>query len=469
MSSTLPCYVPPRCRGLRVCVLGAGRSGVAAARLLAAHGGRVTLLDAAPRARLAQAAAALADSGARLVPAARTLPETPFDLCVVSPAFAADHPWLRLCAARGIPVIAEMELGAANWRGGLLAVTGSKGKSSVVKLCAETLAASGLPAAPAGNYGTPLCELALERPRLAWAVTEASSFQLEHVLTLRPRVAVLLNIQADHLDRHRTPETYAGLKLSLFARQGAGDTAVLPAELAAAAGTPAGVARHTFGAGAGADWRYTPGTVRGKTDGRLHEIAVRGTWFDNEVLGPAAAAAACALTACGLDGRQIAAGLAAFTPLPHRMEVVARGGGVTYVDDSKATTLTAMTAALRMLPGPARLIAGGRLKESDLDAPKEMLAAKVRKVYLVGESAPCLREAWSAVVACEVCGEMAAAVRAASRDARTGETVLLSPGCASFDQFENYGQRGACFARLARETVAAAASAAAVGEQEKQQ
>lgn len=436
-------------------MLGAGVSGVAAARLLAAQDGRVTLLDAMPRARLERAAAALAGvPNVELVADARALPETPFELCIVSPAFERSHPWLQTCAARGVPVLSEMELGYTHWRGGLLAVTGSKGKSSAVKLCAETLTAAGQPAAPAGNYGTPLSELALDRPNLAWAVVEVSTFQLEHVVRFRPKIAILLNIQPDHLDRHASFEEYAQLKLSLFARQGAGDTAIVPAGGGYERSLPAAVSVQTFGGEHGAAWCYREGRVEGQVNGRCRTIALQGTWFDNPVLGLAAAASSAALTACGLDERQIAGGLAAFRPLPHRLESVAASGGVTFVDDSKATSLAATAAALRMLPGWVRLIAGGRLKERDLTWLKELLTAKVKKVYLIGESAQALHAAWSSTVACEICGEMAAAVRTAARDACAGETILLSPGCSSFDQFENYGQRGACFARLARETVA---------------
>ena len=432
----------------RACVLGAGVSGIAAARLLAAHGGCVTLLDAAPEARLGRARDALAGSGVRLRGGAGALPDEPYTLAIASPAIAPDHPWLRACAARGIPVAGEMELGYAFWGGRLLAVTGSKGKSSVVKLCADTLTAAGLEGVPAGNYGLPLCACVLDRPGLPWAVVETSSFQLEQVAEFRPDVAVLLNLQADHLDRHGTMESYARLKYRLFARQGAGDVALLPAGLPAlSAPLPAGVAVQTFGAGA-ADWRYAPGRIESGVAGAPAVLRFAGTWFDNPVLGEAAAAAAGALHACGLAPAQIEAGLEDFRPLPHRMQRVAVYRGVVYIDDSKATSLAALAAALRMTREPVRLIAGGRLKERDLDGVKELLAKRVKKVYLIGESTQALRDAWSPVVECAACGELQTAVLQAAREAETGEAVLLSPGCASFDQFDGYAQRGDCFARL---------------------
>ena len=432
----------------RACVLGAGVSGIAAARLLAAHGGCVTLLDAAPEARLERARAALAGSGVHLRGGAGALPDEPYTLGIASPSIAPDHPWLRACAARNIPVAGEMELGYAFWRGRLLAVTGSKGKSSVVKLCADTLTAAGLEAVPAGNYGVPLSACVLDRPALPWAVVEVSSFQLEQVAAFRPDVAILLNLQADHLDRHGSMEAYARLKYRLFARQVAGDLALLPAELPVPPGTlPAGVAVQTFGVGE-ADWRYRPGRIESRVGGAPAALRFAGTWFDNPVLGEAAAAVAGALHACGLPPARIEAGLAAFQPLPHRMQRVAVRGGVVFIDDSKATSLAALAAALRMTREPVRLIAGGRLKEHDLGAVKELLAMRAKKVYLIGESTQALRDAWSPVVDCAACGDMQAAVAQAAREAEAGEAVLLSPGCASFDQFDGYAQRGDCFARL---------------------
>jgi len=175
------------------------------------------------------------------------------------------------------------------------------------------------------------------------------------------------------------------------------------------------------------------------------------TWFDNPVLGLAAAAGAGALAACGLADAAIAHGFAMFEPLPHRMQHVAERRGVCFIDDSKATSLSAVAAALAMSSGPVRLIAGGRLKEHDLGSMKELLTSRVRKVYLIGECAGRMRSAWSGAVSCKDCGTLDVAVAEAAREARAGETVLLSPGCASFDQFGSYRERGERFTRLVRE------------------
>jgi len=480
----------------RALVLGAGVSGVAAAQLLRQRGGTVTVLDEAPAERLASAAAELSALGVELRAGTGDLPDAPFDLCVASPGIAMAHPWLEACRKRKMPVIAETELGFVYWPGRVLAITGSKGKSTLVKLCADTLNRAGIPATMAGNYGTPLSRLAI-LPQLpdttgsrgrspsrvmadgvagtggraasragsettssgtglaqqAWAVVEVSSFQLEHFQTFRPDVAILLNLQADHLDRHAGMAEYRALKLRLFARQGVGDVALLPEDLDDGGAVPAAATRLTFGAGAACDWRYFSHAVTGSMGAghRVRKINMSDSWFDNPVLGLAAAAGAGALAACGLDDAAIARGFATFEPLPHRMQRVAESGGVCYIDDSKATSLSAVAAAIGMVSGPVRLIAGGRLKEHDLESLKELLTSRVRKVYLIGECAGRMRSAWSGAVPCKDCGTLDAAVAEAGREARPGETVLLSPGCASFDQFKSYRERGERFTRLVRE------------------
>ena len=188
-------------------VLGLGVSGEFSARLLMAQGAAVSVVDQGDEAKQAERAARLRAAGCS-VTFGETLPEGAFDLCVASPAFPLAHPWLKACGDRGVRVVSELELGSWFWRGRILAITGSKGKSSLVKLCSDTLNSAGVTASPAGNYGIPLCQLVLEKPDLQWAVVEVSSFQMEHTETLHPDIAVLLNLQADHLDRHSGMEEY---------------------------------------------------------------------------------------------------------------------------------------------------------------------------------------------------------------------------------------------------------------------
>ncbi len=431
-------------------VLGAGLSGEAAALLLLARGGRVRVIDEGEEIQLAAAAVRMRQAGAVVV-FGGGFPQESFDVCVVSPAFAMSHPWVTECRRRGFPMISELELGSRYWLGKILAVTGSKGKSSLVKFCADTLECAGLPASPAGNYGIPLCRLALEKPDLAWAVTEVSSFQMEHTTTFSPDIAILLNLQADHFDRHADMAEYKALKLNLFSAMRPGAVALLPSGLGDDGKVPEGIERLRFGADAGCDWAYVNHAVMGLLNGHVCKVEMKGSWFDNEILGLAAAAGVAALRYAGLDVLQIENGLSDFQPLPHRVQRIGVSKqGVCYVDDSKATSLAATAAALRMVQKPVRLIAGGLLKEKDLENIKELLTQTTQKVYLIGRCAEQMFQAWAKSVPCEVCGTLERAVLLSVREARAGETVLLSPGTASFDQFTSYRERGERFTAQVR-------------------
>jgi UDP-N-acetylmuramoylalanine--D-glutamate ligase len=433
----------------RALVLGASISGEWAARLLLSRGGRVTLLDESEHLKLETVAARVRDAGGEVLLGKRDLPEVPFDLCVASPAFALHHTWVRACQSRNIPVISELELGACYWRGKMIAITGSKGKSSLVKFCSDTLNLAGIAASPAGNYGVPLCQLVMEQPDLSWAVVEVSSFQMEHSPTFHPQIALLLNVQPDHLDRHADLAEYKQLKFRLFANMGQEDYALLPAGLDDEGLMNPCVPCHRFGYEKGSDWLYEGGAIVQRQGAVRLEIG--GTWFDNEILGVAAAAGAAILLRAGLSKEAVIEGVKTFTPLPHRVQEIGTDArGVTWVDDSKATSLTATAAALRMVKKPVRLIAGGVLKEKDLNFLKDLLTQTTKKVYLIGECAGEMENAWASTVPCEIYGTIDRAVSAAAQDAQSNETVLLSPGTASFDQFSSYRERGERFAQLVR-------------------
>jgi len=275
---------------------------------------------------------------------------------------------------------------------------------------------------------------------------------MEHTWTFSPEIAVLLNLQADHLDRHADLAEYRGLKLKMFSAMRPGAVALLPVGLDDEGRVPNGVRALRFGeAAAGGDWAYGGHEVRGPFGEGLCRVALEGSWFDNPVLGVAAAAAVAALRYAGLDEGQIRRGLEAFEPLPHRVQLVGESqSGVRFVDDSKATSLAATAAALRMVRKPVRLIAGGLLKEDDLESIKELLTQTTKKVYLIGRCSEKLGQAWSVSVPCEQCGTLEKAVDAAVRDAQSGDTVLLSPGTASFDQFKSYRERGERFTARVR-------------------
>lgn len=424
-------------------VLGLGSSGMAAARLLRRRGVAVTAVDA--KAPDAAARSALDAMGAACLAPCGDALEADAGFAVASPGVRADGPWIRELRARGVPVMAEAELGwLCRGTARVLAVTGSNGKSTLVKLCAETLAKAGFRAVPAGNYGLPVCE-AVEQAAWDWLVIEVSTFQLETMERFRPEAGILLNLHPNHLDRHGTMEVYAGLKARLFARLEAGDTALvhegalrfLP-RLDCGAGT-----LRLFGAGPLAEVRYADGRISGLRDGRC--VSVRGTPFDNGILGVAAAAAAGAMDAIGVDPAALESAAAAFEMLPHRMQTVREIRGVRFVDDSKATNLAAVAAALEMTPAPVRLIAGGMLKESDVKSIKDLLVKKCVKVYGIGKTAPILKKEWGEWLLFEDCHVLEQAVQKAWREANAGETVLLSPGCSSFDQFKSFEDRGEQF------------------------
>jgi len=435
-------------RWRRALVLGLGASGEAAARLLQSRGAAVQVLDGAATGAITERSAALAGPGIRVVTGARSLPRDPFDVAVVSPGIPSTDPWVGELDARGIPVISELELGWRHCSSRILAITGSNGKSTLVKLCTEALAAAGLCAEAGANYGIPLSALALLTPAPDWIVAEVSSFQLERIARFNPNVGVLLNLNPNHLDRHGTLEAYTAAKARLFENMGEANTAIVPVDAPERirAAIP-GLARvSTFGTAANAGFRYRDGFVTESASGRT--ISVQGTAFDNDILGLTAAAGVAAVAACGLPPAGVAAVAAAFRKLPHRMETVAVVRGVTFVDDSKATSLAAMAAGLQMAPGPVRLIAGGLLKESNLEWIKKVLVKKARGVYIIGKYSQVMALAWQDVCPCCVCGELKEAVQRAWKEAREGEVVLLSPGCSSFDQFKSFEDRGNQFKQI---------------------
>jgi UDP-N-acetylmuramoylalanine--D-glutamate ligase len=428
-------------------VLGCGASGEAAARLLVREGSRVTVLDAASGGRVAGRADALASEGVGVVTGATTVPVEDFDVCVVSPGLSAEAPWVREVRGRGVDILPEIELGWSRRGCPVVAVTGTNGKSTAVKWIAEALGKAGLRSVAAGNYGLPASQAVLDHPDAQWLVLEISSFQLETVVDFRPEVGLLLNLQPNHLDRHGTLDAYERAKARLFANAASGDACVVHEPVAGRirALCPGRGEWHTFGASAAAEYVYRGGRVRR----RGAEIAdLTGTRFANDVLGGNAAGVLAALEACGIPPGAALEAARAFVPLPHRMQEIRRLRGVRFVDDSKATTLAAMQAGVRMSEGPVRLIAGGLLKERDVDSVKDLLALRARAVYLIGSSEQAMAEAWSTAVPCRRCGVLKEAVAEAWRDAMPGETILLSPGCASFDQFRGFEERGEHFAEI---------------------
>jgi len=438
----------------RACVLGLGTSGESAARLLLAEGSQVTVIDSGTSDGLRSKAAALRALGIDVYLDCQQLPAGAWDICVVSPGVPILSPLISSMQDAGVPVIGELELGWSRCIGPVLAITGSNGKSTVVKWCAEALQAAGVSARIAGNYGPPLCAEVMKSPEAGCWVIEVSSFQLETIRHFRADVAVLLNLRPNHLDRHGSMAGYLQQKARIFENAPQSDRCVIPTDLRDEVSRMYASDRSwiTFGNTSDAAYYYQDHTICSRERCRTD---ISGTLFDNPVMGPSAAAVFAALDGLHIPVEHVLHALQHLQPLPHRMQVVGTDNrGIRYIDDSKATNLAAMQAAIGMIEGEIRLIAGGLPKEKDFSSVKEILAERVRSVYLIGQAAEDMFAAWHDDVLCIRKKTLEEAVKAASKDANTGETIVLSPGCASFDQFRSYVERGTCFKGIVQQIMA---------------
>jgi UDP-N-acetylmuramoylalanine--D-glutamate ligase len=436
-------------------VIGLGRSGLAAAELLRLKGARVTVSDRGQAEDLGEAVLEAQRLGADLeLGGHREATLETADLIVVSPG--VPHTIAALTSARdkGIPIIGEMELAARFIKAPIVGVTGTNGKTTTTELIGDMLAASGKKTFVGGNIGRALshCVIADQNPEVV--VAEISSFQLDTMERFRPRVGVLLNISADHLDRYPDLNAYAASKAQLWARMTDADSLIYNHMDATVRGLVQGApGRHLPFWDEGVDQALGIGArIRSqKIDLYLPDAASLTIDLRRaRLLGPhnrenIAAAALAALAAGGsLTGVQQA--LDAFTPLPHRLEPVGTVDGVAYVNDSKATNVDATVRALACFSGPVALILGGRNKDNDFSSLRTSVSTGVRLVIANGEARA---EIAAALEDCGVPLEMVAtqaeALTAARRAARSGWTVLLSPACASFDQFDNYVARGTAF------------------------
>jgi UDP-N-acetylmuramoylalanine--D-glutamate ligase len=436
----------------RYLVVGLGVTGEAVARRLVADG-PVTVVDDRPdSAAFATRAAGLEALGVTVVggPTPEQLAGlvAGAELVVPSPGVPEAHPVYGLAAQAGVPLHSEIELaGAAAARRGipLVAVTGTNGKTTVTTLIAEMLSAGGRRALAAGNIGRPLLDAVHDDVDVV--VAEVSSFQLRFTETFRPRVAVLLNVAEDHLDWHPSFEDYVAAKARIFARQSGDDLLVFNADDEAVAEVaktaPARSVAITLHSGAGGSWRLENDRLRrpdGATLIAAHDLARSGPHDIANAL--AAAAAAAELGTLNEALRQV---LASFSGLPHRVTPVGQSGGVTFVDDSKATNPHAALAALAGFESVV-LLAGGRNKGLDLGVLRTE-AGRIRAVVAIGEAAGEVEACFAGLRPVRRAGSMAEAVRLGAELAEPGDTVLLSPACASFDWYTSYAARGDDFAR----------------------
>lgn len=445
-------------RWRRALVYGLGESGRAAAELLVRRGVAVVGVDARPAAELELGSLAGEERFEVRGEATELPPE--LDGVVLSPGVPPQRPLLAAARAAGLPVIAEVELAFPLLDGDVVGVTGSNGKSTTTALAGAVLEAAGRRVEVCGNIGPALSRRVDGPPGRAFAV-ELSSFQLEAVDTFRPRAGALLNLTPDHLDRYPDLDAYAAAKARLFARQGEGDVAVLNADDPRVADLEVPGRRRRFSRRGPVDdgcWldgervlEVEPGGEPRELFHRSH-LALPGAHnLEN------AMAAALLARALGTGRDALRRALADFEGLPHRMQRVSEAGGVTWYDDSKATNFAATAKSLVDLPdGRVHLVLGGRAKGDDPAEVADLVRAKAKRVYLVGEAAEPFAAALRGTAPLEIAGTLERAVAAAAAAAEPGDAVLLSPACASFDQFRDYAHRGRVFQELVRGATAAA-------------
>ena len=431
-------------------VVGLARSGVAAALALRARGEEVIGCDAGSRDRpgLAHNARRLSAAGVEVhLDASGDALAARAGTLVKSPGVPQNAPGVAAARARGLPVIGELELAWRLLKNEFIAVTGTNGKTTTTEWIGHIHREAAIPVAVAGNVGTAAASLIGSVAPDATVVCEASSFQLEDTSAFAPEVAVLLNLAPDHLDRHATYAEYVAAKLRIFANQGNDDVAVSPIDLEVE--DLGGCARRVpFGTHGGAELADRAGYLWWDEEPLVAtaEISLPGMHNRSNAM---AAAAAC--LARGIEREAVAGGLRSFAGVPHRLELVGTRDGVRFVNDSKATNVASTIVALRSYPGGVHLIAGGRGKRQDFSPLAPVVAERCASVSLIGEAAGELAEALGQTgVTIRQAGDLGTAVVAASAAARPGEVVLLSPACASYDQYPDFEARGDHFRALVR-------------------
>lgn len=441
-------------RKKRVLVVGLGKSGIAAALFLKERGAAVTVSDARPKEQLNQELPALLGRGITIETGGHG--ERTFrgqELIVVSPGVPADAPPLLQARTHQIPVIGEVELAAQFLPGKIVAITGSNGKTTTTTLVGDVIAAGGFPSLVGGNIGTPAISLMDRATPQSFIVLEVSSFQLETIQSFRPKIAVILNITPDHLDRHGSFGAYVAAKARIFENQELGDFTVLNAddptcvELASRTRAQVFWFSRTREVPEGAYVKNGRILFRDSSGIReiipLSEISLKGAHNIENVL-----AAVCAGALAGCDPEKIRAAVRTFKAVEHRLEFVRAVNGVEYYNDSKATNVDATMKAIESFPANIHLILGGKDKGSDYSVMNDLLRTRVKHVYTIGAAAEKIESQIKDAAQIFHAQTMAAALHQAHENAVPGDIVLLAPACSSFDQFQNYEHRGRVFKEL---------------------
>ena len=438
----------------RVLVVGLGKSGVASALFLKDRGARVTVSDTKSPDQLREEIPVLLDHGINVETGGHG--ERTFrgqDLIVVSPGVPVDAPPLVQARASGEPVIGEIELAAQNLTGPIVAITGSNGKTTTTTLAGEILAAGGLPVAVGGNIGTPAISQIAAATKETVFVLEVSSFQLETIQTFRPKVAIILNITPDHLDRHRTFQTYVDAKARIFENQQSIDFAVLNEDDPTCRTLRDRTRAQVFWFSRKQEVRQGAFVRDGKILFRdasgqreimlVSEIPLKGAHNVENVL-----AGVCAGALMGCEPAKIRQAIQDFKAVEHRLEYVATIKGVEYFNDSKATNVDATIKALESFPKSIHLILGGKDKGSDYSVLNDLLRERVKRVYTIGAAAEKIESQIKGAAEIVHAETLENAIRRAAAVAQPGDIVLLAPACASFDQFQSYNHRGRVFKEI---------------------
>ncbi|HEX3470229.1 MAG TPA: UDP-N-acetylmuramoyl-L-alanine--D-glutamate ligase [Silvibacterium sp.] len=443
-------------KGKKVLVVGLGKSGLAAALFLRRRGAQVTVSDVRSAAALAHDIPALLDQGIMVEAGGHgLLTFRRQDLIVVSPGVPLDTPELVQVRNFGLPVIGELELAARFLAGKTIAITGSNGKTTTTSLCGEILAAAHLHVQVGGNIGLPVIALVDQSREDGWSVLEVSSFQLETTYQFHPNIAAILNVTPDHLDRHGNMENYVAAKERIFANQGSDDALILNADDDAASRAAARAKSQVFWFSRTRIIRQGAFVREGAIYFRASEqsapefilkvgsIPLKGQHNVENVL-----AAICAARLAGVAPDAIRGAVEHFHAVEHRLEFVASLNGVDYYNDSKATNVDAALKAIAAFPSGIHLILGGKDKNSDYRLMRPLIQERVKAIYTIGAAAEKIITHVEGSAPIVNAGTLDIAVAKAAEAAQSGEIVLLAPACSSFDQFQNYEQRGQVFKDL---------------------
>ncbi len=435
----------------KVSIIGAARSGVAAAKLVKKIGGIPFVSDFQKSSKLAESEKMLIENKIEYELGNHSERVFECDLMVVSPGVPSDSKVIKNALEKGIKVISEVELAFQNCKGKIVAITGTNGKTTTTSLCGHIFKAAGVNTYVAGNIGYAFSEAALDMQENDYAVLEISSFQLDFIEKFKPNIAVILNITPDHLNRYENKfENYIKSKLRIYSNQDKGDFVILNKDDETLMNSLTEYKSHSY------YFSNKEPLLNGcyvsdshiifNEDGELtfsfplKELPIKG-----EHNAANAMAAITAAKIFGFDNEKIKEGLRTFKGVEHRLEFVREINGVKYINDSKATNVDSVWYALRSFDQPIFLILGGQDKGNDYNKIKQLVIDKVKKVYVIGSSADTIYTFFHSIVKVELKPTLEDVVLAANKEAKENEIVLLSPACASFDMFDNYEHRGKVF------------------------